>query len=114
MYILKLVAVLSAIALSVNGLAPQRQVLVTYPQGAPESDVNEYKTAITDAGGRILHEFSLFKYVSLPLRKVSILTHFCRGFIVKASTQAIDTIHTLSQEYKPTIENDSTVSIQGD
>ena len=61
MYILKLLAIVSAIALGVNAMAPQRQVLITYPQEAPESDVKEYKNAIVDAGGNILHEFSLFK-----------------------------------------------------
>lgn len=37
---------------------------------------------------------------------------FCRGFIVKASAQALDTIHTLSQKYAPTVEEDKTVTIQ--
>ena len=38
--------------------------------------------------------------------------YFCRGFVVKASVQALDTIHTLSQKHAPTIEEDKTVTIQ--
>ena len=37
---------------------------------------------------------------------------FRRGFVVKASAQALDTIHTLSQKHAPTIEEDKTVNIQ--
>ncbi|CAF9924183.1 hypothetical protein IMSHALPRED_006137 [Imshaugia aleurites] len=47
------------------------------------------------AGGQVLHEYELIK-----------------GFIVKASAQALDTIHTLSQTYAPTVEEDKTVTIQ--
>ena len=36
----------------------------------------------------------------------------CRGFVVKASAQAIDTIHTLTQEHAPTIEEDKIVTTQ--
>ena len=42
------------------------------------------------------------------------LAYHCRGFIAKASSQAIDTIHSLSQEFEPAIENDQTVSINND
>ena len=58
-----LLVILGVIAATVNGLAPQRQVLVTYPQEAPLSDLNDYKSAITSTGGQILHEFNLFKYI---------------------------------------------------
>lgn len=74
MYMFKIFAFLGAIALGVKGLAPQRQVLITYPEEAPQSDLNDYQNAITAAGGQILHEFQLFKYDSLPKNK-SILTH---------------------------------------
>ena len=37
---------------------------------------------------------------------------FRRGFVVKASEQALDTIHTLSQKYAPIVEEDKTVTIQ--
>lgn len=35
-----------------------------------------------------------------------------RGFIVKASAQALESVHALSEDYKPTIEDDQTVTTQ--
>ncbi|KAK0508275.1 hypothetical protein JMJ35_009359 [Cladonia borealis] len=90
-----LLAFLGALAIGVNGLAPQRQVLITYPNDTPQATLNEYRNAIVAAGGEILHEFNLIK-----------------GFIAKASTEAIDTIHSLSHDYPPTIEDDQTVTTQ--
>ncbi|KAM0801105.1 hypothetical protein BDR22DRAFT_849074 [Usnea florida] len=90
-----LFALLGVLALGVEGIAPQHQYLITYPKEAPQSDLDNYKHAIAAAGGQILHEFQLIK-----------------GFIVKASTEALDTINTLSQEHAPTIEEDKTVTIQ--
>lgn len=49
------------LALAVNGLAPRQQYLITYPKDAPQSDLDDYKSAITAAGGEILHEYELIK-----------------------------------------------------
>lgn len=62
MNILTLLAFLCLLAFGVNGLEPQRQVLITYPNDAPQSDLDEYKDAIEAAGGVVLHEFELIKY----------------------------------------------------
>lgn len=62
MNLLGLLAFLGLISFGVNGLAPQRQVLITYPADAPQSDLNEYKHAIESSGGVVLHEFKLIKY----------------------------------------------------
>ena len=62
MYIVKLLVLLGVIALGVNGIAPQRQVLITYPTDTPQSELDSYKEAIAAAGGQILHEFKLIKY----------------------------------------------------
>lgn len=56
-----LFALLGIMALGVNGLAPQKQYLITYPKEAPQSDLEDYKHAITAAGGQILHEYELIK-----------------------------------------------------
>lgn len=64
MKFLRLLAVLSFVVLGANGLEPQRQVLVTYPQDSPQSDLDDYKSAITAAGGEILPDFKLIKYGS--------------------------------------------------
>ncbi len=73
---------LAAAAVGVSGLAPQRQVLVTYPKDTPESTIDSAKDSIRAAvsivadmrsslltsnlkGGQITAEFSEFK----PLMK---------------------------------------------
>ena len=61
MRLLELLAILGLISTGVHTLDPQRQVLITYPPEAPQSDLNEYKSAIEAAGGEVLHEFNLFK-----------------------------------------------------
>ena len=61
MKIQALLPLLSVLALGVNGLAPQQQYMVTYPNDAPQSDLDDYKHAITAAGGEILHEYKLIK-----------------------------------------------------
>lgn len=52
---------LGTLVLAVHGLAPQQQYLITYPKDAPQSDLDDYKHAITAAGGQILHEYELIK-----------------------------------------------------
>lgn len=37
-----------------------------------------------------------------------------RGFAAQASTKALETVHSLSAQYLPIIEEDSIVSIDGD
>ena len=49
---------LTVAAVGVSGLAPQRQVLVTYPKDTPESTIDSAKDAIKTAGGQITAEFS--------------------------------------------------------
>ena len=61
MRFIRVIALVGIIAVGVNGLAPQRQVLVTYPNEAPQSDLDDCKNSIEAAGGQILHEFNLFK-----------------------------------------------------
>ena len=55
----------SILAVCVNGLAPQQQYLITYPKEAPQSDLDDYKNAINAAGGEILHEYELIKYMPM-------------------------------------------------
>ena len=62
MNLIWILALLGAFAISVKGLAPQRQVLITYPTDTPQVTLNEYRSAIIAAGGEILHEFNLIKY----------------------------------------------------
>ena len=52
---------LGVLTIGTHGLAPQQQYLITYPKDAPQSDLEDYKHAITAAGGQILHEYELIK-----------------------------------------------------
>ncbi|KAL8822677.1 MAG: hypothetical protein Q9191_006590 [Dirinaria sp. TL-2023a] len=90
-----LYAISAGLALGVTAASPQKQVLITYPTDTPESALIQAKNSIESGGGQILHEFELLK-----------------GFIVKASEHAIESIHALSEEYKPLIEEDQTVTTQ--
>lgn len=51
MRLIALSALLALTAVGVNGLAPQRQVLVTYPQDTPESALDNAKDAIKASVG---------------------------------------------------------------
>ena len=65
---------LATLALGVNGIATQKQVLITYPNDTPEATLSEAKSSIEKAvslhddlisskltlfseGGKVLHEF---------------------------------------------------------
>ena len=62
MNLFQVLALLEIVVMGASGLATQRQVLITYPSDTPQSDLDEYKSAITAAGGEILHDFNLIKY----------------------------------------------------
>jgi hypothetical protein len=48
-------------ALAVVAVAPQKAVIVTYPEGTPDSVMDQAKDAIRQAGGSITHEYKLIK-----------------------------------------------------
>ncbi|MCJ1374914.1 hypothetical protein MMC20_006147 [Loxospora ochrophaea] len=77
-------------------VSPQKQVVITYPKTTPQSVLDTAKAAITAAGGVITHEFQLL-----------------RGFAAKASVETLDTLHTISKQYSPTIEEDQVVTAYG-
>ncbi len=47
--------------LTVIAVAPQKAVIVTYPNDAPDSVLNQAKKEIEKAGGMITHEFKLIR-----------------------------------------------------
>jgi hypothetical protein len=51
----------SLFALATVAVAPQKAVIVTYPEGTPDSVMNQAKDAIRKAGGMITHEYKLIK-----------------------------------------------------
>lgn len=48
-------------ALTAVALAPQKAVIVTYPEDTPDSVLDQAKDAIRKAGGMITHEYKLIK-----------------------------------------------------
>ncbi|KAI4126718.1 MAG: hypothetical protein LQ338_003621 [Usnochroma carphineum] len=91
-----LVPLFGLVAISSATLAPaQRQVLVTYPADTPSSILQEAKEVIVAAGGKITEEYTLIK-----------------GFAATVSNEILNSVHTLSQSHKPTVEDDGTVRIQ--
>lgn len=48
-------------AIAVIAVAPQKAVVVTYPENTPDSVMQQAKDAITQAGGIITHEYQLIK-----------------------------------------------------
>ncbi|KAL4912463.1 hypothetical protein BDW62DRAFT_194558 [Aspergillus aurantiobrunneus] len=85
----------AAISLCLLPLALANSILVTYPKDTPDSVINSAKDSIKEAGGVITHEYSLV----------------IKGFAATAPEEAIQQISTQNAAYRPTIEQDQTVSI---
>ncbi len=47
--------------LTVVAIAPQKAVIVTYPEDTPDSVMDQAKDTIRKAGGMITHEYKLIK-----------------------------------------------------
>ena len=43
--------------------SPMRSIIVSYPEGTPDSVLSEAKSAIKSAGGMITHEYSRWHFV---------------------------------------------------
>ncbi|KAL4900038.1 hypothetical protein BDW74DRAFT_162584 [Aspergillus multicolor] len=76
-------------------LALAKSFLVTYPKDTPDAVVDSAKASVRKAGGVITHEYSLV----------------IKGFAATGPEEAVQQISTQSTAYKPTIEEDQTVSI---
>lgn len=46
---------------TVLAIAPQKAVILTYPEGTPDSVMDQAKDAIRTAGGVITHEYKIIK-----------------------------------------------------
>ncbi|KAL1997119.1 hypothetical protein VTN49DRAFT_7984 [Thermomyces lanuginosus] len=82
------------LALALAGSVEKKSFIVMFPEGTPNSIIEDAKKAIVDAGGLITHTFALF-----------------RGFAAEAPLAALETVRTLSTNYQPIIEEDQPVSI---
>jgi Mrp family chromosome partitioning ATPase len=48
-------------ALTAIAVAPQKAVIVTYPENTPDSVLDQAKDAIRKAGGMITHDYKLIR-----------------------------------------------------
>jgi len=49
MQLLRLCGLLALVAVGIQEVAPQKQVLITFPKDTPQSTLDTYRTAITSA-----------------------------------------------------------------
>ncbi|KFX93130.1 hypothetical protein V495_06689 [Pseudogymnoascus sp. VKM F-4514 (FW-929)] len=91
---LTLLPLLGFLAVAAAAAAPQRQVVVSYPDNTPYSVIEAAMDEIRAAGGMITHEYKIFK-----------------GFAAKASAKALETVQTMGSEYVALIEEDAVISI---
>ncbi|PGG95628.1 hypothetical protein GX51_08196 [Blastomyces parvus] len=92
--ITSLLAFVATVAFAAAG--PEKAVLVSYPPDTPSSIIDDAIKAVQDAGGAITHRFELIK-----------------GFAATAPAAALDMISTLSEKYRPSIEEDQIVTLDG-
>ncbi|OOQ84086.1 hypothetical protein PEBR_31711 [Penicillium brasilianum] len=74
-----------------------KSVIITFPNGTPDRVIDQAKDSLVAAGGVITHEYHLFP-----------------GFAAEAPVNALQTLSTQDAAYKPTIEEDKIVSVNGD
>ncbi|KAK3631496.1 hypothetical protein LTR56_016860 [Elasticomyces elasticus] len=87
-----LLALFAALCLAA---APEKQVIISYPAGTAQSVLEQTKQEIIEAGGEILHTFSL-----IP------------GFVAKLSEKAKDAVQAFGNSHDVLIEEDQTVHTQ--
>ncbi|KAK5703064.1 hypothetical protein LTR97_004010 [Elasticomyces elasticus] len=87
-----LLALFAALCLAA---APENQVIISYPAGPKPSVLEKTKAEIIEAGGEILHTFSL-----IP------------GFVALMSEKAEEMVHAFGNVHGVVIEKDQTVHTQ--
>lgn len=86
------VALLVAFAMAV---APQRSVIISWPNETPDQIVEDAKEAIRKAQGEVTHEYNIIK-----------------AFAATAPASALEFVSALSDVYKCEIEEDGIVTTQ--
>jgi hypothetical protein len=91
------IALLLAFVASILAVtAPQKPVVVSYPEDTPASVIQNAIEEIKKDGGTITHEYALIK-----------------GFAAKVAEATLDKISTMSEKFAPYIEEDVIVRIDG-
>ncbi|KAJ5888847.1 hypothetical protein N7495_008888 [Penicillium taxi] len=93
---LYLTALLSLIPLAL-ATKSLKSVIITFPEGTPDRLISEAKESLVASGGVITHEYTLIN-----------------GFAAEAPVDTLQTLSTESTEFKPIIEEDDVVTINGE
>ncbi|KZM24603.1 uncharacterized protein EKO05_0008699 [Ascochyta rabiei] len=91
-------SVLTALfAATTMAVAPQRSVIISFPNETPDHIVEEAKEGIRKAKGVITHEYNIIK-----------------GFAAHAPASALEFVTAMGEQYKVEIEEDGIVTTQGE
>lgn len=91
-----LVVLCALVALASAARLPFKAFIVSYPDETKWDVVSQAIGAVRNAGGKITHEYKIFK-----------------GFSCRVPPKIIETIKALGTEHGVTIEEDNMVSING-
>ncbi|KAJ5833131.1 hypothetical protein N7474_001442 [Penicillium riverlandense] len=94
---MKLVLTLFALLPLALAAKSLKSVVVTFPEGTPDSVIDHAKDSLVASGGIITHEY-----------------HLIKGFAAEAPVKSLETLSAQDSEYKPNIEEDKVVTIDGD
>ncbi|OCL08749.1 hypothetical protein AOQ84DRAFT_354327 [Glonium stellatum] len=89
-----LVVLLATYAMAV---APQKSVIVSYPDNTPDSVLSKAKQAVVEAGGVITHEYKIIK-----------------AFACNAPAAILETVQAWGSQYNAVVEEDSMVHAYDD
>ncbi|KAM5433326.1 hypothetical protein McanMca71_004144 [Microsporum canis] len=74
--------------------AQMKSIIVSYPEGTPDSVIQKAKETIVEAGGKITHEYNLIK-----------------GFSAEAPEDLFENLKSMDASYPASIEEDQVVSV---
>ena len=86
-------------ALTVIAVAPQKAVIVTYPENTPDSVMDQAKDTIRKAGGMITHDYKLIRSATCALGHVEVLIllqRLCCQSVYQSSRNSHHSQHSIS------------------
>lgn len=95
--------------------APQKSVIISFPNDTPDHIVEEAKEGIRKAKGVITHEYS--EYLQQAHRRkhrTDVWPDIIKGFAAHAPASALEFVTTMGEQYKVEIEEDGIVTTQGE
>ncbi|KAK3076599.1 hypothetical protein LTS18_012577 [Coniosporium uncinatum] len=88
-----LLSLLAILTMAAAVQAPQKSVIISYPEGTPMNVMEQAKEYIKEAGGAITHEYNIIM-----------------GFAATGPAAAFDMVTALGTKYNMEIEEDQVVS----